>query len=85
MQFSRYSKSTEKRWYLGVLCARCRSPILFGLDRTEGRGPFEPPMKLFLTCNEAQCGHRADYSGATVFPYERTKDKAVGPSPTALK
>ncbi len=71
MQFSRSSKWTDKRWYLAVRCAKCRSPILFGLDRTEGRGPFESPAKLFLTCSDAECGHRADYSGAKVSAQQR--------------
>ena len=71
MKFSRFPKAIDKRWYLGVLCAKCRSPILFGLDRTEGRGPFEPLATLFLTCSEAECGHRADYSAAKVAPYQK--------------
>ncbi len=71
MQFSRSSKSPDKRWYLGVICAKCRTPILFGLDRTEGKGPFEPPAMLFLTCSEAECGHRADYSGAKVSAHQK--------------
>lgn len=71
MQFSRSSKSPDKRWYLGVICAKCRTPILFGLDRTEGKGPFEPPAMLFLTCSETECGHRADYSGAKVSAHQK--------------
>ena len=71
MQFSRFPKSTDKRWYLGVLCAKCHSPILFGLDRTEGHGQFEAPAKLFLTCSNAECGHRADYSTAKVSRYQK--------------
>ncbi len=80
MQFSRFPKSHEKRWYLGVLCAKCRSPILFGRDRTEGRGPFNPPAKLFLTCSEDDCGHRADTArfrwGAMMFAGYRDFDIA---------
>ena len=71
MQLSRSTRWTDKRWYLCVRCRKCRAPILFGLDRTEGRGPFEPPARLLLTCSAAECGHRADYSGAKVFSHQK--------------
>jgi RNase P subunit RPR2 len=64
MRFSRSSKWVDKRWYLSVRCRKCRAPIFFGIDHTEGRGPVELPGKLLLTCSE--CGHRGDYSKARV-------------------
>jgi hypothetical protein len=32
MQWSR----TDQRWYLGVLCRKCGSPILFAVDYSDG-------------------------------------------------
>jgi len=34
----------------GVRCKKCRSPILFALDRTQGDGRFVPAGELVLTC-----------------------------------
>ena len=71
MQFSRSSRWTDKKWYLGVLCTKCAAPILFGQDQTEGRGPFQPPGRLLLTCGADECGHRAEYTADDVAPYQR--------------
>jgi hypothetical protein len=58
----------DERWYLGVSCRKCRSPILFAVDYSEGvqdrRAP--PPDILVLTCNANACRHKADYTGAAV-------------------
>jgi hypothetical protein len=67
----RGSKTTDTRWYLGVLCRKCRVPILFSLDRTEGSGDVTPPAKLVLTCAEPGCREKADYSGAPVARFQK--------------
>lgn len=63
---------TDDRWYLGVLCRACRAPILFALDRSDGN-TVPPPAKLFLTCSEAGCGERGDYSKSAVKRYQKDK------------
>jgi hypothetical protein len=72
---SQWSKSGDTRWYLGVKCRKCKTPILFGLDRGEGSGEVAPAGKLVLTCSNPECKQQADYSGAKVLRFQ----KAVHP------
>ena len=74
MRISQWPKSVEAKWYLGVKCQKCRTPILFALDRTEGEGRPAPPAKLFLTCPQAECKHQADYSAAAVSRFKKGPD-----------
>lgn len=74
MQAWRTSRTKDDRWYLGVLCEHCASPILFSLDRSEGNSPVSRFVKLVLTCTKAECGGRGDYSGATVSRYRKGED-----------
>ena len=71
MRISQWPKSADTNSYLGVRCQKCRTPILFALDRTAGEGRPEPPAKLFLTCPKESCRHQADYSGAAVSRFKR--------------
>jgi hypothetical protein len=70
MRFSRASKSVESKWFLGVRCRKCSSPILFAQDRSEGEGALAPLAKLVLTCSQAGCGAKADYSGAAISRFQ---------------
>jgi hypothetical protein len=74
MNISRWSK-TDLRRYLGVLCHKCRAPILFALDRSEGEAEPSRPRKLVLTCKEPECRHQADYSAAKVSSYQKSQDQ----------
>ena len=67
---------TDLRWYLGVRCRKCRVPILFALDRTEGTGEGQPvsPGKLVLTCTLDECKYRADYTAAPVFRFQKPQN-----------
>ena len=58
--------------YLGVRCEKCKTPILFALDRSQGESTYVPPARLVLTCSKVKCRHQADYSGAKIARYERT-------------
>lgn len=71
----------DPRWYLGVRCQKCRTPILFALDRTEGRGDDASPSpgKLVLTCASEKCGHRADYTAASVSRFQK-QSASVSPN-----
>jgi len=70
MRISRWSK-VDARWYLGVHCRECATPILFALDHSEGEVQPAPAGKLLLTCGKAECRHRADYSKATVSRFQK--------------
>jgi hypothetical protein len=70
MHISQWSK-VDARWYLGVKCQKCRTPILFALDRSEGEGQPARPEKLVLTCSRAECKHKADYSSAAVSRFQK--------------
>ena len=61
------------RWYLGVRCRKCRVPILFALDGSEGAGDGPPPSvgKLVLTCTLDKCRHQADYTAAAVARFQK--------------
>jgi hypothetical protein len=72
MQVWRSSSKEDPRHYLGVRCRYCKTPILFGLDQTEGSGPIRAFLKLVLTCPAADCLRQADYSGAPVSRYRKT-------------
>jgi hypothetical protein len=66
------------RWYLGVRCQKCRLPILFALDRTEGSGKQEPLSagKLVLTCPLNNCRHQADYTGTRLSRFQKQPGKS---------
>jgi hypothetical protein len=72
MHISQWPKLTHTRWYLGVRCKKCRSLILFALDRTQGEGRFVPAGKLVLTCSQPECRHQADYSRAKVSRFQKS-------------
>ena len=63
----------DKQWYLGVRCRRCRLPILFAVDRSEGTGEARAPSagRLVLTCTLETCRYRADYNTATVARFQK--------------
>jgi hypothetical protein len=71
MHISQWSK-VDTRWYLGVQCEKCRTPILFALDHSEGEGQPAPAARLLLTCPLEECRHQADYSGAIVSRFQKT-------------
>jgi hypothetical protein len=70
MRISQWSK-VDAKWYLGVRCHKCQSPILFALDRTDGESEPAPPGKLVLTCALAECRHQADYTTAAVVRFQK--------------
>ena len=74
MHISNWPKS-DVRSYLGVKCAKCKTPILFALDRTQGESSYVPPAKLVLTCSQVKCRHQADYSGAKVARFQKTAEE----------
>ncbi len=76
MRISHWSK-IDTKWYLGVRCLKCSSPILFALDHSEGGSQPPSPGKLLLTCPLPECRDQADYSKATVSRFQK--------EPAALK
>jgi hypothetical protein len=77
LNISRWPKA-DTNWYLGVLCQKCRLPILFALDRSEGVGKRQSLWagKLVLTCPLDNCRHQADYTGATVSRFQKQPGRA---------
>lgn len=65
------------RWYLGVRCRKCRLPILFALDSSDGaeKRQSASPGKLVLTCPLDNCRHQADYTGATISRFQKQPGK----------
>jgi hypothetical protein len=53
---------------------------LFALDGSEGAGKPEPlqAAKLVLTCPLDNCRHQADYSGAAVSRFQKSKPNETG-------
>jgi RNase P subunit RPR2 len=76
MQIWRASQKKDLRLYLGVRCKHCESPILFGLDQSQGHGRLRPCLTLVLTCSAEECGRQADYSDAPVSRYRRDEQPA---------
>jgi hypothetical protein len=70
MRITQWSK-VDTKWYLGVRCHKCHSPILFALDRSDGDNVPAPPGKLVLTCALPGCRHQADYSSAAVERFQK--------------
>ena len=70
MRIAQWSKA-DARWYLGVHCRKCDTPILFALDHSEGEAQPAAAGKLLLTCPRPECGHKADYSTATVSRFQK--------------
>jgi len=66
------------RWYLGVLCRKCRQPILFALDHNDGSMSEAPASagKLVLTCALEKCRHRDDYTSAAVSRFQKQPERA---------
>jgi hypothetical protein len=71
MQTWRSSKTKDTQWYLGVRCLKCKTPILFAVDRGEGTGQPAPMGKLVLTCSSPTCRVRADYTRTTVSRFQK--------------
>lgn len=76
MNISRWPKA-DMRWYLGVRCQKCRLPILFALDHSDGAGKRQSLSagKLVLTCPLDNCRHQADYTGAAVSRFQKQPGK----------
>ena len=70
MRIPQWSK-IDTWWYLGVRCHKCETPILFGLDRSEGAVEPGPAGKLVLTCSVAECRYQSDYSTAAVSRFQK--------------
>ncbi|PYS01991.1 MAG: hypothetical protein DMG16_10655 [Acidobacteria bacterium] len=71
MHLSGHPRAANKRWYLGVLCRGCNTPILFARDFSDGRSKLAAAAKLVLTCSEPNCGHRADYTDAKISRFQK--------------
>ena len=70
MSTYRWSR-TDPRWFLAVRCEKCELPITFGLDHSEGSNESLPAAKLVLTCTVDNCKHKADYTTAAVFRFQK--------------
>jgi len=70
MRISQWPKA-DTRSYLGVQCKKCRAPILFALDRSEGEGKPMSAGKLVLTCSLPECRHQGDYTTASVSRFQK--------------
>jgi hypothetical protein len=72
VNISRWPKA-DLNWYLGVRCRKCRMPILFARDRSEGEGDVPPPLagKLVLTCPLDTCRHQADYTASAIARFQK--------------
>ena len=70
MRISPWSK-VDTKWYLGVRCRKCRAPILFALDHSDGEVQPALAGKLLLTCPLAECRHQADYSADIVSRFQK--------------
>ena len=68
--YSSWSR-TDTRWYLAVRCQKCKLPIIFGLDHSEGAKESLPAAKLVLTCAVDNCKYKADYTAASVFRFQK--------------
>jgi len=84
VHISKWPKA-DTNWYLGVRCTKCRSPILFALDRSEGGQEFARPAKLVLTCSQDVCRHQADYSMAKVARFQKTGHAQKQPEAGEMK
>lgn len=69
----------DVRWYLGVRCQKCKVPILFALDRSEGSEERQAPPagKLVLTCTLDKCKHKADYTRAAVLRFQKQPGETI--------
>jgi len=70
MRISHWSK-VDTKWYLGVNCRKCQTPILFALDHSDGEAQPAQARKLLLTCPLVECRHQAEYSGAVVSRFQK--------------
>jgi len=73
MRLSGWPKS-DARWYLGVRCRKCATPILFALDHSDTETQATPAGKLFLTCSSRECRHQADYTKAAISRFQKTQE-----------
>jgi len=71
MQTWRSSKTKDTQWYLGVKCAKCKTPILFAVDRGDGSGQVAPMGRLVLTCSSATCRAKGDYTTTEVSRFQK--------------
>jgi hypothetical protein len=76
MHLSGHPRSLEKRWYLGVLCRKCKAPILFARDFSDGKSDRQWAGKLVLTCAAPECRSSADYSDAKISRFQKSSDSS---------
>jgi hypothetical protein len=75
MNLSRWGKGADLRWYLGVRCKKCVSPILFALEPV-GLETVQPQAgKLVLTCSKDDCRHQADYTSLPVLRFQKNDER----------
>jgi len=76
MNISNWSR-VDTRWYLAVCCEKCRVPIPFAIDRSDGAADRQPPPadKLVLTCTLDKCRHKADYTAAAILRFQKQPAK----------
>ena len=72
---------TDQRWYLGVRCRKCHSPILFAVDNSDGiqSTQTQPSTMLVLTCALDECKHKADYTGSVVLRLQKSPADVATP------
>ena len=72
MNISNWSR-VDTRWYLAVCCEKCRAPILFAVDRSDGsvEHQTQPADKLVLTCTLDTCRHKGDYTAAAILRFQK--------------
>jgi hypothetical protein len=79
MRIPQWSK-VDARWYLGVHCLKCETPILFALDHSDGETKPAQAGKLLLTCARVECKHMADYTGAKISRFQKPSQNPKGPT-----
>jgi hypothetical protein len=67
--------TVNAKWYLGVRCHKCGSPILFALDRSGAESGPAPARRLVLTCAPAGCRHQTDCTTPPVARFHSSRPR----------
>lgn len=72
MNITNWSR-VDTRWYLAACCEKCRAPILFAVDHSDGSEEPQPQPadKLVLTCTQDTCRHKGDYTAAAILRFQK--------------
>ena len=62
------SQPNKANYFYGIICKRCKYPIVLFNDESKGTAPFDGEGLLSVTCPNLDCRNHHDYEPTQVLP-----------------